>query len=319
MRYQFAGNNPVTVYDVDGYYGAQPALMNGGYGGGTPAPPGPPVSGGGRVNPPARSAGLGEVVAGGEDGFDEGAWAQEQQRQARIGANRARTRPVAQRCARSMQGQGDCVEMFAPRPEEQMIYDLWYFANTPQAKAIKTLLEASARSLRSESEEMRFWGGSVSAVAAYVGWYNYVKKDAPLDVKGQYRQRYGVAATSSMNMFGDGWTTELSGNLLYGYVGRHVGFTAGILEAGAGVAQFQDHCLEANRPGLVGPGADGCRIRNRNPATWDQPADQAEIRVGIELYERHGDMFSESPDVTPEKLRLLEEVLAKYRSDIPKQ
>jgi len=103
MRYQFAGNNPVTVYEVDGYYGAQPALMNGGYGGGTPAPPGPPVSGGGRVNPPARSAGLGEVVAGGEDGFDEGAWAREQQRQSRM----RHTRPVANTCAIALGRGGD--------------------------------------------------------------------------------------------------------------------------------------------------------------------------------------------------------------------
>ncbi len=32
MRYQFVGNNPVTLYEVDGYSGAQPALMNSGYG-----------------------------------------------------------------------------------------------------------------------------------------------------------------------------------------------------------------------------------------------------------------------------------------------
>jgi hypothetical protein len=64
---------------------------------------------------------------------------------------------------------------------------------------------------------------------------------------------YADSFDPEMEIDGYKWDNELSGNLLYGFVGRYVGFTAFELLHGAGAAQFKDHCIDQHNPDAMGP------------------------------------------------------------------
>lgn len=196
---------------------------------------------------------------------------------------------------------------WAGTPVNQLIADLWYFSSTTTAIDIRASRALGYNTLACQT--------TLVGIHAFLAWRDYVKKDAPLDVKGEYAIRFG----KSMRMFDDNWTSQLSGNMLYGFVGLSVGFTKLELTQFAGVAQFEDHCRNKHEPNAVGPGAEGCQIRDL-PNTWDKPTDQAEIEAGFELYDQYSSLF-----LTPyghrleEKRDKLKGVLMRYRGRIPKE
>jgi putative RNase toxin 44 of polymorphic toxin system len=197
--------------------------------------------------------------------------------------------------------------LWAGNAVNQLIADLAYFSWTQTAIDIR-----ASRAIGFDSPVCQT---TLFGAHAYLAWRDYVKKDAPLDVKGEYAIRFG----KSMPMFDDYWTSQLSGNLLYGFVGLSVGFTKLELSQFAGVAQFEDHCRNKHEPNAVGPGAADCQIRDL-PNTWDKPADQAEIEAGFELFDRYSSLFLTSyGHRLEEKRAALKEVLFRYRDRIPKE
>ena len=226
----------------------------------------------------------------------------------------ARAKRRAQLIADSSAGK----RVFLDTALAQLIADLWHFSQHPVARAIQARL-----SLWNLFDPECF--GRDRALA-YLMWINFVKTGAPLDVKSGsqgYRQRFG----NSLTLFGRQWTHELSGNLLYGFVGVHVGFTAFELQEGAGAAQYKDWCIDSYAPHAVGPGAPGCipivirRVGPRrfipfptSPRTWDEDSDQAGIEAGIALYRRFSRLFLTPyhPGQVTKKAKALAQILLPY-------
>ncbi len=158
----------------------------------------------------------------------------------------------------------------------------------------------------------------------YVQWTAYVAPNQPLDVKGDYFRQFG----RRMKMFGLNVPYDASGNILYGYVGKYVGFSELELYNGAGVAQYVVQCatplLSIKVPNFaaMGPGALGClpidvlggTYKPTAPSSWDDARDQGHIEVGLALYTRYGSLFATPPNQDQaRKQRALRQVLLEYR------
>ena len=107
----------------------------------------------------------------------------------------------------------------------------------------------------------------------------------PLDYKAQIYQQYGAQVRVGPRKF----DFDIFANINYGYVGRAAGFSEQELRGGAGAAQIVDNVL---KPLLNGANP---KWENIGPVTsyFDDPRDQAAIRIGIRLWDRYG------LDVTP--------------------
>ncbi|NJO07776.1 MAG: hypothetical protein HC876_20895 [Chloroflexaceae bacterium] len=220
--------------------------------------------------------------------------------------------------------------------DDQLISDILYFSNRPEALDITLLNSLAPVSLLIGS-----CGVPVAfsyKLLAYFNWFLFVRTGGPLDVKGAYRSDFdvsmpmdftagpapqptpaGVGENAGVGAGIETWDFQLSGNLLYGFVGLHVGFMEAELLGGAGIAQLKNHCLDQNSPSALGPGVIDCRIVNADPTTWDEPKDQAGIRAGMTLYRRYGELFLTHYSLNLEaKRRNLREVLMEYRNEIPR-
>ncbi len=86
-----------------------------------------------------------------------------------------------------------------------------------------------------------------------------------------------------------GWSTvgsnlyrfDVWSNIHYGYVGRASSFTPSQLTGGAGIEQIGSDILSQQWP-HPSPGADNWA------ASWDDPSDNASIRIGIRLWDQYG-------------------------------
>ena len=126
-----------------------------------------------------------------------------------------------------------------------------------------------------------------------------VREGGPADIKGYYQGRFG----NNLTLFDRPdrrWRWDITGNLMYGYLGRLVGLESDVLRTMGGVVQYIQHCLAKHEPDEVGPGALNCDIVMlrvkvirmtsalvvpfiTNPSEWDDPIDQAAINAGIDL------------------------------------
>jgi hypothetical protein len=124
--------------------------------------------------------------------------------------------------------------------------------------------------------------GAGRRAEAYRLWVSLVRSGAPWDHKPHLSSTYGnwsEDATHRREYFFDIWS-----NLHYGYIGKSVGFSQWELLNGAGAAQVADG---TNPPGYWGRRTE--RIGDADfLAAFDDPKDQAAIRVGINLWNTHG-------------------------------
>jgi hypothetical protein len=113
-------------------------------------------------------------------------------------------------------------------------------------------------------------------------WYQLVRTGGPWDHKRHLSTTYGVwtddtATSTSFNY--DIWS-----NIHYGFIGKACGFTEWVLLAGAGAAQVM--------AGTVPGGYWARRFATFGDAdvfaAFDDPKDQAAIRVGFSLYSSFG-------------------------------
>ncbi|MBI3958218.1 MAG: hypothetical protein HY328_05365, partial [Chloroflexi bacterium] len=102
---------------------------------------------------------------------------------------------------------------------------------------------------------------------AYRLWISMVKAGADWDHKGEIREKY----REYVQYEGYAYRFDTWSNIHYGFVGRKIGFTSTELLAGAGAAQIKD-------------GTSNIRYWK---SWFDEPEDQAGIRIGIEMYETY--------------------------------
>lgn len=134
--------------------------------------------------------------------------------------------------------------------------------------------------------------GAGGRAAAYREWVRLVRSGAVWDHKPYISSTYGNWSedpTYRREYFFDVWS-----NLHYGYIGKSVGFSQWELLNGAGAAQVADG---TNPPGYWGRRTE--RLGDADfLAAFDDPKDQAAIRLGITLWSTHGVSVSQSTILT---------------------
>lgn len=144
--------------------------------------------------------------------------------------------------------------------------DILFFLADPEVKEIKELmLDAEAGATSHYLEALRRWS-------------NLVKTGAKLDVKNYYRDTYG----NPIWLVNGFYKYDISGNIIYGYIGVYVGFTASELQLGAGAAQLTDHF--PNDLANLGPFV----------CNFDECGDQAATWVGMNLFGTYGINWGET-------------------------
>jgi hypothetical protein len=106
-----------------------------------------------------------------------------------------------------------------------------------------------------------------SPINALQTWVDLVKTGGPLDVKQYYISQYDTVIWLSNGFY----NADITGNILYGYIGMFVGFSIPELLAGAGLAQLSDS---------GGSGTLTC--------FYDHCEDQDAIWLGMNLYNQYG-------------------------------
>ncbi|RMH33045.1 MAG: hypothetical protein D6694_15780, partial [Gammaproteobacteria bacterium] len=183
---------------------------------------------------------------------------------------------------------GDGVGSFTSPPETPVSGDVvanWLIydemlpnAQSPIALTIERLNAMAVRLLRDEAQKVLRNGpeksdslililAAYAKVEAYRQWKSMVQTGAPWDHKPYILSRFGAIAWHD----GYGYRFDIWSNIHYGYVGRKVGLSRTELLAGAGAAQIMDGTSQLGYWG----------------SWFDDPYDQASIRIGIELYERY--------------------------------
>ena len=120
-------------------------------------------------------------------------------------------------------------------------------------------------------------------IAALIIWADLVKQDGVWDHKpivarmfhprvpggNQHWHLYGTTL-----YFYDVWS-----NIHYGYVGKGVGFSDGVLLDGAGLEQIGSTLLRGSLP-QSDPSVSGLR-------KWDDPTDRAAVEMGIKMFQQY--------------------------------
>ena len=115
-----------------------------------------------------------------------------------------------------------------------------------------------------------------------LGFASYVKTGAPGDIKnGTFS---GVSYTMDSVMIGNNeYTTDVLGNVLFGYIGTSIGLDKTTLCGGAGLYEV----IQAVTSGSIN--IDWKHFYS----FFDDPKDQQAIKIGIKLYEQYGDSITE--------------------------
>ena len=134
--------------------------------------------------------------------------------------------------------------------------------------------------------------GLINIYNAYKRWYDLVKTGGIWDHKSAIRSAYGdwsMDSSTNTEYFYDIWS-----NVHYGYIGKACGFPDWDLLAGAGAAQV-----------MAGTVPDGYWRRRFEElgdadflAAFDDPKDQAAIRLGMRLWGSGGAGVSSSQILT---------------------
>jgi hypothetical protein len=195
---------------------------------------------------------------------------------------------------------------------DQLISDLQGFAIHPTTKDVKYLISISNNLALPGllCPLIHIYNLEFVRSQVYYKWMGFVKTGGDMDVKDKvYRLNFG----DPMLMFNKHWTTQLSGNLLYGFIGKYVGFTEVELYEGGGVGQYGQHCMKLPQtPDDMGPGVYGCLPISPIPHTWDQLSDQAQIEAGVILYNRYSSLFLAPGNYSEKRKRLAEVLLPLY-------
>jgi len=120
---------------------------------------------------------------------------------------------------------------------------------------------------------------------AYLLWMSVVKKNAIWDYKKFMLRRWGEWACNKKKKDALRFNYDIWGNINYGFIGKHVGFSDWELLSGAGVAQTWDNKMtkEEIQEKLMKDGLKGL----------DDPKDQTAIKIGFDLFKNHkGDLLS---------------------------
>lgn len=121
---------------------------------------------------------------------------------------------------------------------------------------------------------------------AYWRWYNLVRTGGPWDHKKEIIEKFGYwsydATTDNSHSY------ETWSNIHYGYIGRASGFPQWDLLAGAGLAQLKD----GNSPPGYWSRRFGTIFDADFLAAFDESEDQEAIRIGMDLWENHGDQVT---------------------------
>ena len=123
-----------------------------------------------------------------------------------------------------------------------------------------------------------------TVIRAYQLWIEQVKTEGPWDFKRYVHRRWkgGVWLADC-----GWWSYETVANIHYGYVGMAAGFMDVELLGGAGAAQVKDHFFDLL---LAGKSPDWGAIGTLQ-TYFDDPEDQAAIRIGIDLYNQRKNIY----------------------------
>ena len=169
--------------------------------------------------------------------------------------------------------------------------------------------------------------GMSNKAAAVMLWRSQVTYQADWDHKPHLgRMRHLWSKTLGRHDYHVYGTTvygfDVWSNVHYGYVGRAVGFSAGMLLDGAGLAQLMNDTKKSMRsfpkkgviPPWERPFASGQEPGLRK---WDRPEDRESIRLGIKLYQKRKALLT--PQLLVEHILRLERIrkkpLAAFRRD----
>jgi uncharacterized Zn-binding protein involved in type VI secretion len=122
----------------------------------------------------------------------------------------------------------------------------------------------------------------IDLVQAYKKWYDMVRTGGPWDHKTAITKKFGKWAYDAHG--NQSYNFETWSNIHYGFVGRAADIQDWDLLAGAGVAQYMD--------GHTPPGYLDRRMEKLFDAdvfaALDESEDQEAIRIGMDLWEKHG-------------------------------
>ena len=183
-------------------------------------------------------------------------------------------------------------------PVEYTVQLIISYQQSPKIGQLKSLNQSAKRA--SNASSIRALTGAVdSKIQAYQLWQSMVGTGKELDIKGQVRKSFGLSAMLNGNeYYWDVW-----GNISYGYLGTEAGFAPVELLAGAGAQQVIDKLK--NPAGITAQAAGSVALyqyltENTGLVSfWDDPRDQAAIRVGIQL---HQGQIAQGLEVTPARL-----------------
>ena len=109
-------------------------------------------------------------------------------------------------------------------------------------------------------------------ISAYIMWAMLVAPGRPWDYKKHIR-----LADDTWNYYaGKYYFYDVWANINYGYAGRAAGFTHDELLVGAGMGQIASDLVTDKR------------LNYGRSSNFDDPADQAAVRIGIALYDQYG-------------------------------
>ncbi|MFN3929088.1 MAG: polymorphic toxin type 44 domain-containing protein [Thermoflexus sp.] len=146
-----------------------------------------------------------------------------------------------------------------------------------------------------EAYQVAAQADAIAHLEAYALWAWMVRQGGPWDPKWQIINTYGdlgywVKLGDEYEYYYDVW-----GNVMYGYLGKALGFSEEELFHGAGLEQIGSDVGYAFKYGdltrLPHP-----RINVEGLAAFDHPQDRTGIEIGITLWEQH------RTDFTPEDL-----------------
>jgi hypothetical protein len=129
--------------------------------------------------------------------------------------------------------------------------------------------------------------GLVAAGAKVVALYTWGINVGPgqtWDHKTRINNMFGA----EQKVFGVTYSSDTWSNIHYGYVGRDVGFSAAELAWGAGIAQLGHEIYKVFRNDPVRDTNYFGNLFAGRLARFEDPADQAAIRLGVELWDIQG-------------------------------